>query len=230
MEEAREDRWEEPEPDIEQIIPLSEQDKGKTSRSKSGSPLRNQDIKVINHLEGLNVFKKKYKVTEEDVKEVRNVFVKYCLNLYNENIAPMITLLKRKTTTMSTIGTKTNIDQTDILADRRKNWKSNAGLQSMFVNSVKFEKHRQLDRLKLNNMHADESIINKARTDDSMIMEEIKYYEAVDHQRMEDDEQREIREENEKKRVIKQKLIDCAPLRYRMKIKYVFKKPNNHFT
>ena len=231
MEEIRESRWQEPEPDSEQIIPLSEQEKGKTAKSRSGSPLRNQDIKVINHLEGLDIFKKKSTVTENDIKAVRNIFVKYCINLYNEKVAPMVTLLNRRTS-KSTFSspTRTNIEETDTLEDRRKTWKNSSGLQSMFANTVKFErgKNKKVDRLKLNNMH-ESQIINKTKTDDSMIMEEIKYYEAVDHQRMEDDEQREIREEKVKKDAVKLKLMESAPLRYKMKIKYV-KIINHHLT
>lgn len=46
---------------------------------------------------------------------------------------------------------------------------------------------------------------------------------------MEDDEQREIREEKVKKDAVKLKLMESAPLRYKMKIKYV-KIINHHLT
>ena len=80
-------------------------------------------------MEGLDIFKKKSTVTENDIKAVRNIFVKYCINLYNEKVAPMVNLLNRRTS-KSTFSspTRTNIEETDTLEDRRKTWKNSSGL------------------------------------------------------------------------------------------------------
>jgi hypothetical protein len=57
-------------------------------------------------------------------------------------------------------------------------------------------------------------------------MEELKYYENLDVQKLEDEHQREVRERKEALEQHKKDLSDNAPLRYKMKIGFIkFTKP-----
>ena len=51
-------------------------------------------------------------------------------------------------------------------------------------------------------------------------MEEEKYYENLDANKLEDEEERERRNQQEKREALKKKLYDAAPLRYKMRVKY----------
>lgn len=53
-----------------------------------------------------------------------------------------------------------------------------------------------------------------------LIMEEEKYYENLDANKLEDEEERERRTQDEKREALKKKLYDAAPLRYKMRVKY----------
>ena len=84
-------------------------------------------------------------------------------------------------------------------------------------------KRHGIQRLKINQLHVkdEEAEIALGDTDrERLIMEEEKYYENLDANKLEDEEERERRTQNEKREALKKKLYDTAPLRYKMRVKY----------
>ena len=53
-----------------------------------------------------------------------------------------------------------------------------------------------------------------------LIMEEEKYYENLDAEKIEDEAEREKRDKEEKRLALKKKLLEAAPLRYKMKVEF----------
>jgi hypothetical protein len=56
-----------------------------------------------------------------------------------------------------------------------------------------------------------------------LIMEEEKYYENLDAEKIEDEAEREKRDKEEKRLALKKKLLETAPLRYKMKVEFTKK-------
>jgi hypothetical protein len=56
-------------------------------------------IKIVDHLKELEYFKKKSTVLSQQepmsVEQTKMTFIKYCVQLYQERVAPMVQKLKR---------------------------------------------------------------------------------------------------------------------------------------
>jgi len=84
-------------------------------------------------------------------------------------------------------------------------------------------KRHGIQKLKINQLHVRDEEADIALGDterERLIMEEEKYYENLDVKKLEDEEERERRNQKEKREALKKKLYDAAPLRYKMRVKY----------
>lgn len=79
------------------------------------------------------------------------------------------------------------------------------------------------EKLKLNLIHQQDQDQIDARDDEyeeRLIMEEMRYYENLDAEKLENEEERKVRDERLKREEERARFHKMAPLRFKMKIKY----------
>ena len=97
----------------------------------------------------------------------------------------------------------------------------------MFVTKLDLmKKQHKREPLKINLLHQRDIDADNARRENGenpadAVMEELKYYENLDLEKLEDEHQREMREKREEQMRQKQKLTNDAPLRHKMKIGFI---------
>ena len=171
-------------------------------------------IKIRNHLEELEFFKKKASTQgdkgEDMVHITKMTFIKYCVDLYKKNVQPMLMKLNRKTDQSGSPiqGNKPmggspqgRARRGNVLLnkDALKDLKGEGGSgdPNNFLSKLDvLRKRHGIQLLKINQLHAKDEEADAALEDterERLIMEEEKYYENLDENKIEDEEERQKR-------------------------------------
>ena len=184
------------------------------SMSPAGGLSKFGGIKIRNHLEELEFFKKKASTQgdkgEDMVHITKMTFIKYCVDLYKKNVQPMLMKLNRKTDQSgSPIQGKKPMGGSPQGRARRGNVLLNkdalkdlkgeggSGDPNNFLSKLDvLRKRHGIQLLKINQLHAKDEEADAALEDterERLIMEEEKYYENLDENKIEDEEERQKR-------------------------------------
>lgn len=180
------------------------------SMSPAGGLSKFGGIKIRNHLEELEFFKKKASTQgdkgEDMVHITKMTFIKYCVDLYKKNVQPMLMKLNRKTDQSgSPIQGKKPMGGSPQGRARRGNVLLNkdalkdlkgeggSGDPNNFLSKLDvLRKRHGIQLLKINQLHAKDEEADAALDDterERLIMEEEKYYENLDDNKIEDEEE-----------------------------------------
>lgn len=177
------------EPEIEENErrrkPLWEQEK-QENKAPTIPIVKNAGITVVTHATTQKTADEKSIYTyEQQVQDTKMAFIKYCVQLYQINVVPMLKKLKREDIAEGDQAGK-KASTIDMLK------------KSMFVKSLqnqKKEKDRetkmikeQQERLKLNNYYQDVKDLD-IKEYERLIMEEEAYYKKVDYNKLHNDDE-----------------------------------------